>query len=188
MATPAHALPAKLSAMCTKMQTIFSKWVETDLRVGKQFFSELVVSDLDDDERTVLMGALVADGFDVCHVEYDLHPPCRVFHVKCVADAGRMRGWADKRILAIIADVSRRFTDWLVSNQCDILDNAVWDVDATGLSEPERAMLIMLLECHGFRVTRGAGISVDTIFLHRTPGAIEDDDAKGERTRKRKHR
>lgn len=179
--------PATPAAKLAAMKTLFDEWMAEEPLVGKPFLRELAVGDLTDSKRAALASALTAAGFHVSDVEYDDSPPCRVFHVKREAVGTRpppASNGNNERVLAIVADVNRQYTNWLVLVQCDLLDYSVWDADVTGLSEPERALLCRLLECHGFRVTRGAGASVDTFFLHRHPADDygsdeEEEDATG---------
>jgi len=178
----AHAPPATPAIRLAAMQKLFDEWMATGPRAGQPFLRELAVTDLTDDERNALASAFTAAGFRVSDAEYDASPPCRVFHIEREA-AGTPPPNNNERVLAIVADVNRQYTNWLVLVQCDTLDYSVWYADVADLSGHERALLCRLLECHGFRVTCGAGASVDTFFLHRHPtddyGSDEEEEDAG---------
>jgi len=57
------------------------------------------------------------------------------------------------RVLSIVEDANRRFTQWLDADNCDVSDAAMeLDVDVTELTVLERVRLMRLLKCHAFNV------------------------------------
>lgn len=57
------------------------------------------------------------------------------------------------RVLAIVEDANRQFTQWLDADNCDVSDAAMQlYVDVTELSVLERVRLTRLLACHAFNV------------------------------------
>jgi len=78
---------------------------------------------------------------------------------------------ASDRVLAIVADANRQFTQWLNAEHCDVSDVALQHyVDVTELTVLERVRLMRLLACHAFNVAP---------FGHNAEGGVRHTFALG---------